>query len=78
MDFVVDITHVMERKGAVYPFIRAATLGYGFSPTRREDHVICEQIAGDCAGWWSHLEKMNEYDGGGLSRKVAKTVADDR
>ena len=50
MDFIVDTTHIMERKGAVYPFVRAATLGYGFSPKRREDFDICGQIAENCEG----------------------------
>jgi len=72
MDFIVDTTHIMERKGAVYPFVRAATLGYGFSPKRREDFDICGQIAENCEGWWSHLKTVNDYDGGALSRKVAE------
>ena len=73
MDFVVDATNVMERKGTVYPFVRASTLGYGYGHRRTEDldTGVCTQIAPDCGGWWSHLETANGYDGGAISRRVA-------
>ncbi len=28
-------------------------------------------MAPDCGGWWDHLETVNKYDGGAISRKNA-------
>jgi hypothetical protein len=75
MDFVVDATDTMNRKGAVYPFMRASSLGYGYGNQRNDDlpDGVCAQIAEDCGGWWDHLETANNYDGGAMSRKVAQS-----
>lgn len=73
MDFVADATNAVERKGAVYPFVRASTIGYGYGHKRNDDvpDGVCAQLYEDCGGWWSHLSKTNEYEGGGLSRRVS-------
>ena len=70
---MVDATNVMERKGAVYPFARAAGIGYGLGHKRNDDlpDGVCEQIA-DCTGWWDQLETVNEYDGGSISRRAGQ------
>ena len=53
----------MERSGAVYPFVRASALGYGYGDKRTEKlkHGVCGQVAGDCPeSYWDHLETANE------------------
>lgn len=75
MDFAADITGGMERKGAVYPYFKASTLGYNYGAEKSDDFDgVCAQVAPDCGGWWGHLETVNEYDGGSLSRKAAERI----
>ena len=71
MDFTADYTNVFDRKGAVYPYTRAATLGYGYGERRNDDlpDGVCAQIAENCGGWWSQLKTVNDYEGGSLSRR---------
>jgi len=55
MDFLADATNFFDRKGAIYPYARAATIGYwkGGAPTRRGDDEysgVCNQVSEDkCA-----------------------------
>ncbi|CAB4068261.1 CDC42BP [Lepeophtheirus salmonis] len=69
MDLAADVTNVMSRHGAIYPFVRAATVGYGYGNRRRDDSEgVCQQLAKKCKGWWDHLSVINKYDGGTLPR----------
>ena len=37
--------------------------------------VCAEKIAPDCNhGWWAHLDRHNEYNGGHLTRNVQKSI----
>ncbi len=78
MDFVADVSNTMDRNGAVYPFVRAGTLGYGYGHRRSDDlpDGVCAQIAEDCGSWWGHLETVNNYDGGSMSRRVAQNTGE--
>ena len=68
MDFTADATNVFDRKGAIYPYARAATIGY-FKGGGEEDEAmerngdeykgVCNQISDDsCA-----MERVSD-DGG--------------
>jgi hypothetical protein len=43
---MADSTPIMERSGAVYPFVRASALGYGFGDKTIEgnDDGVCGQV----------------------------------
>ena len=73
MDFAADATNTMDRGGHVYPYVKAAGIGYGYGDKKADDFDgVCSQVAPDCGGWWSHLETVNEYNGGGITRKAAE------
>ena len=45
LDFAADTTGVMERKGNVYPFVKSATLGYGYGHKSDEEFDgVCSQV----------------------------------
>ena len=45
MDFGVDVTNGMTRKGAVYPFAKSAAIGYGYGHRREEEFDgVCSQV----------------------------------
>ena len=68
------MTNTMERKGNVYPYVKSGVLGYGYGHEREEDwDGVCSQIAPDCGGWWGHLETVNKYEGGAITRKAAQS-----
>jgi hypothetical protein len=71
--------NTLKRKGAVYPWMRSAGLGYFYGAERidaDEDFKgICSQIAPKCGGVWDHLEYANEYDGGKISRTSIQKLA---
>ena len=64
MDFAADATNVMDRQGAIYPYARAATIGYwkGGEPVEREDgdySGVCNQISEDlCA-----MDRVSDHKG---------------
>ena len=64
MDFLADATNIFDRKGAIYPYARAATIGYmkGGAPARRGDDDysgVCNQISEDkCA-----MERVSDEGG---------------
>lgn len=71
MDFAADVTNTFDRKGSIYPFMRAGLAGYNFGHRRSDDlpNGVCELISKDCNGGWSQLKVINNYDGGTLSRR---------
>ena len=64
MDFTADATNIADRKGAIYPYVRAATIGYwkGGDTTERQDDEytgVCNQISEDkCA-----MERVSDEGG---------------
>jgi len=50
---MMDTTGAMERKGNVYPYMKAAGMGYGYGHKKEDDFDggVCGQIAPDCGGW---------------------------
>ena len=65
MDFMADATNIFDRQGAIYPYARAATIGYmkgGDTVTSRGDDDytgVCNQISEDkCA-----MERVSDNDG---------------
>ncbi len=84
MNAVVDYTNIMDTDGPVYPFVRSATLGYGFGNEvdERDDSFqgVCENLGNDCPGsMWDHLGTANEDYGvriGKLSERNAAPTSD--
>lgn len=64
MDFTADATNIFDRKGAIYPYFRAAAIGYskgGETTARQEDEYtgVCNQITADnCA-----MERVSDEGG---------------
>ena len=65
MDFVADATNIFDREGAIYPYARAATIGYwkgGEETNSRGDDEyagVCNQISEDlCA-----MERVSDEGG---------------
>ncbi len=75
--------NTMKRRGAVYPWMRSAGLGYFYGAERlpserHEDGFkgVCALIAPDCGdGMWEHLKYANEYDGGKIGRQSLEKLA---
>ena len=64
-DAITDATPIMERSGAVYPYVRATALGYGFGDERNDNlkDGVCSQISDDCPDtMWEHLKTANDYE----------------
>ena len=91
MEFIVDATNVMNKRGVVYPVVKASTLGYTFGRKvlRRSDDDydedyedgpfdMCATLYEDCGDWWGHLTKANEYDGGAITRKIEEKASFER
>ena len=84
MDFLTDATNVMDRNGAVYPFIRSGTLGclYGQRQNRRQDDEesdVCNVLVDTCSDGlidWHHLETVNGYKGGDIQRTIQRKALD--
>jgi len=64
MNTLVDYTDIMDTKGPIYPFIRSATLGYGYGDEvddRDGDFEgVCKNLGNKCPdSMWDHLETAN-------------------
>lgn len=62
MATIVDYTNIMDTEGSVYPFVRSATLGYGFGNSRSgKGTTVCHTMGKDCPeSFWDHLRTANE------------------
>ena len=49
--------------------------GYTYGGEKNDDFEgVCSQIAPDCEdGMWGHLQTVNQYNGGAMSRWESKT-----
>lgn len=65
-DVITDATPIMNREGAVYPYVRASALGYGLGDKEIDNEdgksvTVCNKIADKCKGdGWDYLSKANE------------------